>query len=49
MKGFTKLHPAVPEELRGSFEGLGHREVVDYIRNLGVTSSVELLPVHWFR
>lgn len=47
VKGFTKLHPAVPEELRGSFEGLGHREVVDYIRNLGVT-SVELLPVHWF-
>ncbi len=47
VKGFTKLHPAVPEELRGSFEGLGHREVVDYIRKLGVT-SVELLPVHWF-
>ncbi|MFP3546798.1 glycogen debranching protein GlgX [Rhizobium sp. SIMBA_035] len=47
VKGFTKLHPAVPEELRGTYEGLGHRKIVEYIRSLGIT-SVELLPVHWF-
>ena len=47
VKGFTKLHPAVPEELRGTYEGLGHKKIVEYIRSLGVT-SVELLPVHWF-
>ncbi len=47
VKGFTKLHPAIPEELRGSFEGLGHSKIVEYIRSLGVT-SVELLPIHWF-
>ena len=47
VKGFTKLHPAVPEDLRGTFEGLGHEKIVDYIRSVGVT-SVELLPVHWF-
>jgi glycogen operon protein len=47
VKGFTKLHPAVPEELRGTFEGLGHAAVVDYIKTLGVT-SVELLPIHAF-
>ncbi|MFK0335361.1 glycogen debranching protein GlgX [Rhizobium sp. NPDC090275] len=47
VKGFTKLHPAIPEELRGSFEGLGHAKIVEYIRSLGVT-SVELLPIHWF-
>ena len=47
VRGFTKLHPAVPEELRGTFSGLGRKEVVDYIRSLGVT-SVELLPIHAF-
>lgn len=47
VKGFTQRHPAVPEELRGTYAGLGQKEVVDYIRSLGVT-SVELLPVHAF-
>jgi glycogen operon protein len=47
VKGFTKLHPAVPESLRGTYAGLGSREVVEYIRSLGVT-SVELLPIHTF-
>src|ERR1700749_1921386 len=47
VKGFTKLHPAVPEKLRGTYAGLGTKEVVDYIRSLGVT-SVELLPIHAF-
>ena len=47
VRGFTKLHPAVPENLRGTFSGLGRKEVVDYIRSLGVT-SVELLPIHAF-
>ena len=47
VKGYTKLHPAVPEELRGTFRGLVTPEVVNYIRDLGVT-SVELLPIHMF-
>ncbi|HEV7346486.1 MAG TPA: glycogen debranching protein GlgX [Devosia sp.] len=47
VKGFTQLHPAVPEELRGTFEGLGQREIVDYIKSIGVT-SVELMPIHAF-
>ena len=46
-RGFTKRHPAVPEELRGTFAGLAHRDVVDYIKKLGVT-AVELLPIHAF-
>ncbi|MFZ1885464.1 MAG: alpha-amylase family glycosyl hydrolase, partial [Rhodoplanes sp.] len=45
--GFTKLHPDVPEPLRGTFRGLGHPSVVDYLRRLGVT-AVELLPIHTF-
>lgn len=45
VRGFTQLHPAVPEAERGTFDGLRHDQVIDYIRSLGVT-SVELLPVH---
>ena len=47
VRGFTKQHPAVPKELRGTFAGLGQPEVVQYIKDLGVT-SVEMLPVHTF-
>jgi glycogen operon protein len=45
VKGFTKLHPDVPEDLRGTYSGLICEPVLDYLRNLGVT-AVELLPVH---
>jgi isoamylase len=47
LRGFTKTHPGVPPEYRGTFDGMGHPSVVDYIRNLGVT-TVELLPIHAF-
>jgi len=47
VRGFTNQHPAVPPPLRGTFAGLATKEVVDAMRNLGVT-SVELLPVHAF-
>jgi glycogen operon protein len=45
VKGFTKLHPDVPEELRGTYAGLGSAPAIDHLVNLGV-SAVELLPVH---
>jgi isoamylase len=47
VRGYTKRHPAVPEHLRGTFEGLGHAAVIDHIKRLGVT-SVELLPIQAF-
>ena len=47
VRGFTMRHPAVPEHFRGTFAGLACDEVVDAIRELGVT-SVELLPVQMF-
>jgi isoamylase len=47
VKGFTKRHPAVTEKLRGTYAGLGTKDVTAYIRSLGVT-SVELLPIHSF-
>jgi isoamylase len=47
VKGFTKLHPDVPEKLRGTYAGFGSKPVVDYLCGLGIT-SVELLPIHTF-
>jgi isoamylase len=44
-KGLTKLHPDVPEELRGTYAGLTHPAVIEYLKDLGVT-AVELLPIH---
>ena len=47
VKGFTKLHPDVPENLRGTYAGLAHPAAVAHLQRLGVT-AVELLPVHQF-
>ncbi len=46
-KGMTKLNPAVPEQLRGSYAGLAHESTINYLKDLGIT-AVELLPVHQF-
>jgi glycogen operon protein len=45
VKGYTYLHPEVPERHRGTFAGLGSPAVIDYLAKLGVT-AVELLPIH---
>jgi glycogen operon protein len=45
VKGFTAAHPAVPEELRGTYAGLAHHAAIAHLVDLGVT-AVELLPVH---
>ena len=47
LKGFTRLHPAVPEHERGTVDALGCDAVIDYLRALGVT-AIELLPVQAF-
>ena len=47
VKGLTMTHPGVPEELRGTYAGLAHPAIVEYLLELGVT-AVELLPVHHF-
>jgi len=47
VKGLTKLHPDVPEEIRGTYAGLGHPAATGYLTDLGVT-AVELLPIHQF-
>ncbi|QNE74826.1 glycogen debranching protein GlgX [Streptomyces finlayi] len=47
VRGFTKLHPDIPPELRGTYAGLAHPAAVGHLKRLGVT-AVELLPVHQF-
>ena len=47
VKGYTRLHPAVPEHLRGTYSGLAYPAVIKHLKELGVT-AVELLPVHQY-
>jgi len=47
IKGFSRSHPSIPEELRGSYAGLAHPVAVEHLKKLGIT-AVELLPVHQF-
>jgi len=47
VRGFTRQHPGVPAQLRGSFAGLATPAVIAHLKALGIT-SVELLPVHAF-
>ncbi|MDQ3237102.1 MAG: glycogen debranching enzyme GlgX, partial [Actinomycetota bacterium] len=47
VKGFTKLHPDVPEDIRGTYAGLASAPAIEHLKRLGVT-AVELMPVHLF-
>ncbi|MDP9026482.1 MAG: glycogen debranching protein GlgX, partial [Actinomycetota bacterium] len=47
VKGFTQLHPDVPEDIRGTYRGLASLAAIDYLTGLGVT-AVELMPVQQF-
>jgi isoamylase len=47
VKGLTKLHPAVPENLRGTYAGIAHPAVIAHLKELGIT-TLELMPVHAF-
>ncbi|WP_204104317.1 MULTISPECIES: glycogen debranching protein GlgX [Spirulina sp. CCY15215] len=46
-RGFTKLHPDIPEKLRGTYAGLAHPAAIAHLKSLGIT-AVELLPIHQF-
>ncbi|MBV9948775.1 MAG: glycogen debranching protein GlgX, partial [Myxococcales bacterium] len=45
VKGFTQLHPEIPDELRGTYAGLAHPAAIAHLKALGI-NAVELLPVH---
>lgn len=47
VKGLTKTHPLIPEELRGTYAALAEPALLDYLQELGIT-ALELLPVQAF-
>jgi isoamylase len=47
VKGFTKLHPDIPEEMRGTYAAIAHPVCINYFKDLGIT-AVELMPVHHY-
>ena len=47
VKGFTKLHPGIPEEIRGTYAAIAHPLTIQYLKELGIT-AIELMPVHHF-
>ncbi|WP_312240493.1 glycogen debranching protein GlgX [Pantoea sp.] len=47
VRGLTKLHPEIPETLRGTYAALGHPVMVNYLKRLGIT-ALELLPIAHF-
>jgi isoamylase len=46
VKGFSKLNPALPPELRGTYAGLAHPGAIAHFKRLGVT-TLSLLPVQY--
>ncbi len=47
VKGLTILHKDIPENIRGTFAGLAHPVMINYLKELGIT-AVELMPIHHF-
>ena len=45
VRGFSKRHPDIPEDRRGTYEGLTTEAAINHLKRLGVT-AVELMPVH---
>ena len=45
VKGFSQLHPGIPEPLRGTYEALTTEAALGHLTRLGIT-AVELMPVH---
>jgi isoamylase len=47
VNGLTRLHPDIPEEIRGTYAGVAHPVTIEYLKELGIT-AIEFLPVHHF-
>lgn len=47
VKGFTKLNPDIPEDMRGTYTGIAHPASIGYLTKLGIT-AIELMPIHHF-
>ncbi|MDQ3762854.1 MAG: glycogen debranching protein GlgX [Actinomycetota bacterium] len=47
VRGLTIAHPKIPPDMRGTYAGLAHPVMINYLTTLGIT-AVELMPVHQF-
>jgi glycogen operon protein len=47
VRGLTIAHPEIPADMRGTYAGLAHPVMINYLTTLGIT-AVELMPVHQF-
>ncbi|RMG62960.1 MAG: glycogen debranching enzyme GlgX, partial [Bacteroidetes bacterium] len=47
IKSFTKKFPEIPDELKGSYAAFTTEPVIDYFKDLGIT-SLEFMPIHQF-
>lgn len=47
VRGMTNLNMDVPPDIRGTYAGLAHPSVIEYLKKLGVT-AIELMPIHQF-
>src|SRR6266576_1004412 len=45
VRGFSKLHPSIPEHLRGTYEARTTEPALEHFKKLGI-AAVELMPVH---
>ncbi|MBD3941545.1 glycogen debranching protein GlgX [Microbacterium sp. NEAU-LLC] len=47
VRGLTMRHPAIPDEMRGTYSAVAHPAIIEHLTKLGVT-AIELMPVHQF-
>ncbi len=47
LAALSRLHPEVPEHIRGTYAGMAHPAIIKHLLDLGIT-AVELLPVQQF-
>ena len=47
VRGMTNLNKQVPPEIRGTYAGLAHPNVIEYLKKLRV-NAIELMPIHQF-
>jgi isoamylase len=47
VKGLTRLHPDIPEDIRGTYAAIAHPVLISHLKSLGIT-AIELMPVHQF-
>src|SRR5699024_12618082 len=47
VRGLTMRHPAVPEDIRGTYAALAHPATIEHLVDLGGT-ALELTPVRQF-